>query len=373
MVYFKSVFLLNSHKIMEYQINSKEVKVHMLAWVIWISIQSLLFPFKGPSLLLYIVSPVQYFLPYIIVFYVMSLYILPRFWPGNVPGLIISSSVLFVCFAAFRILMFYYVLPALDARFTFDLSLPYSDFVRVSFLWFLQHAFFAVAYFGYKHHLQIVQEKAILEKEVIELEYAFLKSQFNPHFLFNTLSYIYYKVLSVSENLADAIIRLAWMMRYSLQEGDRDQKVSLDDELEYVSHLIHLYQLRVEGKSHVEFKKPENTNNRKIAPLVLASLVENAIKHGKLDDPENPLKIQVEVSEGQTTIMVSNRKAQQSQWPSHGIGNRNLKRRLALVYPDRHHFSIEQDAQNYTCHLTLVESDLKLSTARDAVFTAQYS
>ncbi len=368
--YFQSVILSKLCKTMNHKINSKEVKVHILAWLVWISIQSLLFPFKGPSLLLYIVSPVQYFLPLIIVFYVLSLYIMPRFWPANLPGLMISSFALFAlfaCFAGFRVLMFYQVLPALDSRFTFDLSYPYSSFIRVSFLWFLQHAFFAVAYFGYKYHLQVIQKKAELEKEVVELEYAFLKSQFNPHFLFNTLSYIYSKVLTISEDLADSIIRLAWMMRYSLQEGDSDRKVSLEDELEYVSHLIHLYQLRVEGKSYIDFQKPQEVDNRKVAPLVLASLVENAIKHGKLNDPAHPLKIQIEVNAEQTAILVSNRKAQYSQWPSHGIGSRNLERRLVLVYPQRHHFSIKQDAQNYNCRLILYETDPKLSPHRHAV------
>jgi sensor histidine kinase YesM len=266
-------------------------------------------------------------------------------------------ALLFIGFAAFRILMFYHVLPGIDPRFTFDLNYPYVNFIRVNFLWFLQHAFFGVAYFAYKKNLDTIKKNAELERSIIELEYAFLRSQFNPHFLFNTLSYIYTKALPLSEDMADAVIRLAWMMRYSLKKGGSDQKVFLAEELEYVGHFIQLQNLRRNGNAYIDFHQKGTDSNKRVAPLVLASLVENAFKHGKLNDPSFPLQILVEVHTDKIEIFVKNKKSQLKDYVSHGIGNQNLKRRLELVYPGMHRLDIINDPQFYECHLIIYEKD----------------
>ena len=336
----------------------KEARIHIICWLIWLSVQSLLFPFNGPSLVLYIISPIQYFLPFIVVFYATSLFLLPRLWPEKKVILILGICLLFAGFAGFRMLMFYHVLPEIDSDFRFDLNYPYIDFIKVSFVWFLQHAFFGIAYFAYKKNLHTIKKNAELEKSIIELEYAFLRSQFSPHFLFNTLSYIYSKALPLSEEMADAVIRLAWMMRYSLKKGGSDQKVFLAEELEYVDHFIQLQHLRRNGNTYIDFQQKGDNSNRRIAPLVIASLVENAFKHGKLNDPKFPLQILVEIHSEKIKIFVKNRKSLLQGHISHGIGNQNLKRRLELVYPGNHSLDITDDTQFYACHLTIYEKDI---------------
>jgi len=335
----------------------KEARIHIICWLVWLLMQSLLFPFNGPTVLLYIISPIQYFLPFIVIFYTTSLYILPKFWPKNKPLLFISFSLLFIGFATFRILMFYYVLPGIDSSFQFNLDYPYINFVKVNFFWFIQHVFFGVAYFAYKRNLHKIRKTAELERSVIELEYAFLRNQFNPHFLFNTLSYIYSKALPLSEDMADAVIRLAWMMRYSLKKGGSDHKVYLAEELEYVDHFIELQKLRRNGDTYIDFQQKGNNPNIRIAPLVIASLVENAFKHGKLNDPKFPLQIIVEVHSEKIEIFVNNKKSLIQGYVSHGIGNQNLKRRLELVYPGMHQLKIDNGIQFYSCHLLIYEKD----------------
>ena len=242
----------------------------------------------------------------------------------------------------------------------FDLDYPYINFVKVNFLWFLQHFFFGVAYFAFKRNLNTIKKNAELERSVIELEYAFLRSQFNPHFLFNTLSYIYSKALPLSEDMADAVIRLAWMMRYSLKKGGSDQKVYLAEELEYVDHFIQLQNMRRNGNAYIDFQQKGSDSNKRVAPLVIASLVENAFKHGKLNDPKFPLQILVEVHTERIEISVKNKKSLLKGYVSHGIGNQNLKRRLELVYPGKHQLDIVNDPQFYACHLIIYEKDASL-------------
>lgn len=346
------------HYLMIKSLTKKEVYTHIVCWLIWIIIQSLLFPFNGPSLILYIISPIQYFLPFIVIFYATSVYLLPKFWPGNKVLLCLALCLLFTGFAAFRILLFYYVMPGIDPDFQFNLDYPYINFVKINFLWFLQHTFFGVAYFAYKRNLHTIKENSALEKSVIELEYAFLRSQFNPHFLFNTLSYIYNKALPLSEDMADAVIRLAWMMRYSLKKGGSDQKVFLAEELEYVDHFIQLQNLRRNGNTYIDFQQRGDNSDKRVAPLVIASLVENAFKHGKLNDPRFPLQILVEVHNEKIEILVKNRKSLLQGYMSHGIGNYNLKRRLELVYPGNHSLDIINDTQFYACHLIIYEKDI---------------
>lgn len=338
------------------QLEKKEIRFHVIAWLCWIIIQSLLYPFRGPSLVLYIVSPIQYFLAYLVVFYSIALWILPQFWPRKIGGLIVSLAILFAGFVLFRILMFYVVLPSLDENFVFDRSFPYKVFAIVSFYWFLLYGFLAATYFAVKRNLTHLQRKRALEKSLMEAEYAFLKAQFNPHFLFNTLSYMYTKAAPVSQDLADAVMLLSRLMRYSLQKADRDHQVSLQAELDYLQDFIDLHQLRLDQQLYVQQEIQGDVSTQRIIPLLLVSLVENAFKHGKLHDPDYPLFIGTNASPNKVTFTVSNQKNTTRKVNSYGIGHQNLLRRLELAYPGRYQLDIQDDTKGYLCQLTISKS-----------------
>ena len=330
---------------MQIEIKRKELKIHAYIWVTWIVIQALVFPFRGPTLLLYVFSPIQYFGSYIAVFYVTSLYVLPKFWPDKVLYLVGGLFAVFAAYIAFRILIFYYVMPVLgkDAP-----SYSYYDYIIVSFYWCLQYVVFATAYFAFKRKEQ-------LEKTVTEVEYSFLKAQFNPHFLFNTLSYLYTCAIPVSEDVAKAIMLLSEIMRYSLREDRSDHRVPLREEIDHLRKYIELHQLRNNNEVYINLNVYGDTSKQRILPLLLVSPVENALKYGIIDNPSCPLSITLNVEGSRLEFITKNKKSIARAVDSHGLGHKNLMRRLELAYKGKYQLDIHEEEYYYIFNLTIYD------------------
>lgn len=181
---------------------------------------------------------------------------------------------------------------------------------------------------------RLEQSNALLEKQQLQTEYAFLRSQINPHFLQNTLNYFYSKSLSCSEELSSAILTLSEIMRYSLNTKTTETTALLTDEIKQVNNLIAINQMRFNNRLNIEFTEEGDPEGIRILPLVLITLVENAFKHGELGNPEHPLKISLQVSGSQQSLSftVSNQKKLGPKDHSHGIGLENIRRRLQMVY-----------------------------------------
>jgi LytS/YehU family sensor histidine kinase len=191
------------------------------------------------------------------------------------------------------------------------------------------------------------------EKSLLETELAFLKFQFNPHFLYNTLNYFYAETSDVSEKVADGILKLSEIMRYSLRESP-DNKVALIEEIHFLENFIDIHQLRFSNRLHIHFQVEGKVEQQRILPLVLISFVENAFKHGSLSDPAAPLVIQLSVCDAHIQFYVRNKKSKQPRkMMSTGLGLANVQRRLALAYPAQHQLSIEEEENFYTCQLRI--------------------
>lgn len=198
---------------------------------------------------------------------------------------------------------------------------------------------------------QAEEQKLLFKQEALRAELNFLKSQVNPHFLYNTLNYFYIKAYEHSEELAESIRQLSDIMRYSLKENN--DKVPLHEEIEYTEKFISLHQLRYEHKLNVDFSVEGNVSRRQVLPLILISLVENSFKHGKLNDPNHPLTVRISVANDHTAFLVSNRKSGKKRFESTNIGITNLRRRLDLAYQSGYTLDIRQDEISYSCNLII--------------------
>ena len=208
------------------------------------------------------------------------------------------------------------------------------------------------------------QERRALLSEKTTAELAFLKSQINPHFLFNTLNNIYALTYTKSDAAPGAILKLSDLMRYMLYEStgpaptssaatsNTRHKVSLSKEVQYLRNLIDLETLRVPN-AQVEFTVEGNTDLYRIEPLLLISFVENAVKHGILTDPAHPLVIHLSIRQGNLLADIVNRKNNHQKDASGGIGLPNVRRRLDLLYPNQYVLRIDDDDLTYSCHLEL--------------------
>ncbi|WP_449439921.1 sensor histidine kinase [Pedobacter steynii] len=191
-----------------------------------------------------------------------------------------------------------------------------------------------------------------LESEKKEMELQFLKSQLNPHFLFNSLNNIYSLAYQKSDKTADAILKLSEIMRYMIYESN-DSWVSLSKEIEYVQSFIELQKLRFKDGAAVEFTMNGEIDNQQIVPLILISFVENAFKHGVANDPKNPIKINIIANQKILHFSITNKKNKYNKDEMGGVGLNNVERRLQLLYPDRYKLNIVNSATHYTSELML--------------------
>ncbi|AMR29156.1 hypothetical protein A0257_20040 [Hymenobacter psoromatis] len=192
-----------------------------------------------------------------------------------------------------------------------------------------------------------------LRTEKRAAEAAFLKTQINPHFLYNTLNMLYSLAYPVARPVASAILKLSELMRYMLHENP-DGQVELSEEIEYLHNYLALYHLRFPGSFHVDFAVCGEPAGRRLAPLVLIPFVENAIKHGVLDDPAHPVSVQLHVAADELRFEVKNHRADGLKDATTGIGLPNLRRRLHLLYPERHTLRVEETEEEFRTLLRLV-------------------
>ncbi len=192
-----------------------------------------------------------------------------------------------------------------------------------------------------------------LENQRLSAELAFLKSQINPHFLFNSLNSIYSLAYQRSETTPEAILKLSEIMRYMLYECN-DNKVDLVKELQYLQNYIDLQKIRFGNKAFIDFKVEGKIEAQQIVPLLLISFIENAFKHGVANNPLTPIRLLIDVNEAHLHFFIQNKKHTNNRDESGGIGLNNVKRRLDLLYPGRYNLDIRDEKDTYTVELSLV-------------------
>lgn len=191
-----------------------------------------------------------------------------------------------------------------------------------------------------------------LKTEKITMELAYLKSQINPHFLFNTMNNLYGLALSEPEKTPDIILKISEMMRYMLYESN-EEKVPLRREIEYLNSYIELEKIRFEGNTFVNFTIEGNINQYQIAPLLLISFVENIFKHGNIQDAHKPVEINLKIDNKQLIFRQINKISVREKDKMGGVGMKNVKRRLSLLYPNKHQLTVKTENGMYESKLIL--------------------
>lgn len=175
------------------------------------------------------------------------------------------------------------------------------------------------------------------ESERLSAQIASLRSQINPHFLFNTLNNIYATAIDTSPKAADMIDKLSEMMRYTMKDIQQD-RVWLEDEINYISNFIELQKLRLDRSVKQEYSCLENIPPLRIAPMLLIPFIENAFKHGVNPEQKSRIKIEMAMNKTGFQLSVINSKVdiQQDIFERSGLGIGNTKNRLNLIYPSKH-------------------------------------
>ncbi|WP_336514589.1 sensor histidine kinase [Pollutibacter soli] len=197
-------------------------------------------------------------------------------------------------------------------------------------------------------------KKEQLEKQAVEAELYYLKSQINPHFLFNTLNNIHTLVYKQAPTAPEAVMQLASLMRYMSYESNAPT-VPLKRELEYLQDYMSLQQLRYK-QNPVDMKIEGNTEACHIAPLLFIHLLENAYKHSHAQLNPGDIKVSVLVKNSVLSFSVQNRigkKIANTLGEQGGIGLSNVRKRLALLYPEQHLMEIHDTGDLFTVVLKI--------------------
>ena len=192
-----------------------------------------------------------------------------------------------------------------------------------------------------------------VENEKVSSELQFLKTQLNPHFLFNSLNAIYSLSVKGSSKTSEAIISLSELMRYMLYEADKD-KVKLGKELEYIKNYVQLQRLRLSDSANVKLKISGEERGKEVPPLLFISFIENAFKYGTDYKGRTYVNIGLLISEKSIHLRVENKiGAHRKQTKDSGVGLENIKNRLRLLYPDSHKLLITDNGETYVVDLNL--------------------
>lgn len=198
-------------------------------------------------------------------------------------------------------------------------------------------------------------EKKILENANLNAEVNFLRSQINPHFLFNTLNSIYSQAHNKSENTEYSILKLSDLFRYVLYDSGGN-KVELAKDIQYITNYIDLQKIRLSSKVTINYSVIGSLDGVEIAPLLLITFIENAFKHGISYIKASKINIEIIVFEETLTLMVSNPIVERNNFTHGGLGLKNVRRRLDLLYPGKHVLDIQS---NDYLHIVNLKLDLK--------------
>ncbi len=197
-----------------------------------------------------------------------------------------------------------------------------------------------------------------LEKEKLNSELAFLKNQVSPHFFFNTLNNIYSLIGINTTDAQDAVMKLSRLMRYLLYESEQGE-TQLSHEIHFMNHYIDLMRLRISPKVELTIDLPANQSDLKIPPLLFIPFIENAFKHGISYREKSFINIKMGIQEKKILFVCSNSLGQQgiqNKEENHsGIGLENVKKRLNLLFPEKHTLKISKTEKEFT---VLLEIDL---------------
>ncbi len=339
-----------------YKNTLQRIVTHLLFWLGYISLYSLLISIPSELTFTDLLERTTYFLwvdimaTYIMIYVLLPYFLLKRkyFW-----FIVSFIGLSFVTLILNRLINYYIYIPTYLPEWDGKITFWQFDYF-ISIVSSLAVAIFASVIKVLKIWIKEKEHRSFLQMQNLQSELALLKNQINPHFIFNTLNNIDTLISVNPAKASESIIKLSEIMRYVLYEATADF-VPLQREVNYLKNFISLHELKVGGSFILFDNRLENTN-KLVAPMLFIPLVENAIKHGdkKVKDPGIIIRLYEE--ENALCFVVENfiSTTDTNKDSVGGIGMHNLKRRLELLYPERHCFTTESEKGKFTAKICLI-------------------
>lgn len=335
----------------------REIQIHLGFWVLFIGM-NFLFNILNPSdslpklwLNLHFIG---FSLIQILIFYLNYSWICPKTIPHKKWGLLLGGQILLLfLFPTFRHIIEEVIIYKITGIHN------YHEDSRLTQYYFYDNTFYAIRIILISLVFYFVKtvwnnNKRInelqLEKKQAELQN--LKNQLSPHFLFNTLNSFYADLMDVQPKMADDILKLSDMLRYVTYETESDY-VSLKDEIQFIKNYIDLFSRRFDNQLSIYFQHSEVDSLQQIPSLLLIHFVENALKHGITTDADKPINIQLKTIDKRLLFSVENYFKMSESYDETGIGYKNIRQRLELLFPENHTLKIEKSTDFYKVELNI--------------------
>jgi two-component system, LytTR family, sensor kinase len=338
---------------------------HILFWLCYLLYEGLIWGMVDEEYRQRIVSasielPVKIGATYFTLYILIDRLLIQKKYTLFLLWLIISMA----CFGVFlRILNYYTIYPlyypqGTTAPLFFFPKVFISIFVITSLVGMVGSFHLIKHWYNHQQASQLLKQTAQqLEKENLESELKLLKSQINPHFLFNTLNNLYVLTLNQSSRAPEMVHKLSELMSYMLYDSNQ-YEVPLQKELEYIQNYISLEKIRYDSRLDISFNVYESIEGINIAPLIILPFVENSFKHGVSNQiSKGWVRIDISVQDDQLVVKVENSKTindiDKVIKPASGIGLQNVKKRLELIYPNRYQLQLVDEEESYLVVLKL--------------------
>lgn len=343
--------------------------LHAIAWIIVITIPLYLNTIFGDNNNIRLYQFYVHTFSAVLVFYLGYLWLVPRYFLQDKKAmyLLLVVVLIFVTYA-FTVLINDYLLfdPVRDAEFkeAFRKATGKSETPPFRLFGFFNHILTSALISGFAMGLGVMekfkqneQKQKELEKEKLNSELAFLKNQVSPHFFFNTLNNIYSLIGIDGPTAQDSVLKLSKLMRYLLYESEQGE-TNMSHEIEFMNNYIDLMKLRLNAKVDLQVNFPKDFTDFTIPPLLFIPFIENAFKHGISYRERSFIHIGMEINKEQIIFITENSIG--STTPSEdlqhsGIGLNNVRKRLSLLFPERHQLKIDQKDAAFKVELSILK------------------
>ncbi|MBN2522889.1 MAG: histidine kinase [Bacteroidales bacterium] len=331
---------------------------HILFWIVCYLTYTLIYGgywgnyYKEEAWLNLLLFPVRIFVVYSMIYYLIPKFLLKRKY--FLFFVTVLFHALFLGFGIWYTLYFFGSIEGYTNYKEYPLIYPHKIFNSMLSNYTLPLSAAFVKLFKWWYLDQ--QYKKELEKEKLGAELKFLKAQIHPHFLFNTLNNLYALTLKRSKTSSDIVLRLSELLDYMLYQSN-ETEVQLDKELEIIKGYVELEKIRYNDRLDLHFRIEGDSSQKKIAPLILLPFVENSFKHGASKDPAKPkIKILIQIEDTCLKMDVVNNipdSKKKENYYSEGLGLKNVRRRLELIYPDRHELTLRKQESEFLVQLII--------------------
>lgn len=290
---------------------------------------------------------------HVVLVYFILYFLMPRFVPGKVGRFILFILLSTLVISYIKIVMTFFLVTTEIYKEANRTDIQLFDFVYVAAV-FIGELYVVAVVMSIKLTMDWIRFKnrtSKLEKLNLETELAFLKSQIQPHFFFNTLNNLYSLTLDKSSKAPNTVLKLSELMSYVIYDA-KQKKVPLVNEIKHIQNYLDLEKLRYGERLEVQLSVSGNIEGKRIPPILLLPFIENSFKHGsQTRDAVIPISISLSVDDSHLTFECENNKNRENSnglpTENRGIGLQNTKRRLKLLFDNNFDLSIVENDERF--------------------------